>query len=280
MKLGYSANAYMKYSLPEAIQHIASLGYNGLEILADKPHAWPETVTLAELEAIGEALAEHQLEIANINAFMMNQINDPRQPYWYPSWLEPDLDYRRVRTEHTKRALTLAKRLGAKCITTEPGGPVEGDMTWESAFETFVEELKPVYEHAEAEGVMLLIEPEPELLIETSDQFLKLADRIDSPMFGLNFDIGHLYCVNEDLVEAVHKLKKWTRHYHLEDIAATRVHQHLVPGDGAIEFGPVIEAIKETGYNDFVTVELYLNIDNPNEAGKRAYDLIKPLLEA
>ena len=35
MKLGYSANAYMKYSLPEAIQHIASLGYNGLEILAD-----------------------------------------------------------------------------------------------------------------------------------------------------------------------------------------------------------------------------------------------------
>ena len=33
--------------------------------------------------------------------------------------------------------------------------------------------LKPVAEHAEKEGVLLLVEPEPGLLIETADQFLK-----------------------------------------------------------------------------------------------------------
>ena len=41
MKLGYSSNAYMKYSLTEAIDRIAAIGYQGIEIMADVPPAWP-----------------------------------------------------------------------------------------------------------------------------------------------------------------------------------------------------------------------------------------------
>ena len=65
--------------------------------------------------------------------------------------------------------------------------------------DTFVAELGPVREHAEREGVTLLVEPEPELLIENTDQFIELAERIRSPAFGLNFDIGHFFCVGDDL---------------------------------------------------------------------------------
>ena len=53
-------------------------------------------------------------------------------------------------------------------------------------------------EHAEKEGVLLLIEPEPGLLIETADQFLELMQHVDSPAIGLNFDIGHFFCVGDD----------------------------------------------------------------------------------
>ena len=64
---------------------------------------------------------------------MMHAVNDPRQKYWHPSWIEPDPHYRQVRIDHTKRALTLAKELGAPCITTEPGGPVEPGASWAAA---------------------------------------------------------------------------------------------------------------------------------------------------
>ena len=64
-------------------------------------------------------------------------------------------------------------------------------------------------------------------------------------MVGLNFDIGHAYCVGEDPQDWVAKMQPHTRHYHFEDIAATRVHQHLVPGHGAIDFAATLAAIRE-----------------------------------
>ena len=93
-------------------------------------------------------------------------------------------------------------------------------------------------EHAEEEGVLLLIEPEPELLIETADQFLELMQHIDSPAVGLNFDVGHFYCVGDEPAPTVQRLAPYIRHFHLEDIAATRVHRHLIPPERveAMEF--------------------------------------------
>ena len=96
--------------------------------------------------------------------------------------------------------------------------------------------LKPLAEHAQNLGVLLLIEPEPGLLLETTDQYLEVAERLNAPSIGLNFDVGHAFCVSEDLPRSIAKLAPHIRHYHLEDIAASRVHHHLVPGTGAIDF--------------------------------------------
>jgi sugar phosphate isomerase/epimerase len=280
MHLAFSTNAYLKYAFSEAVNRLAKIGYRGVEIMADVPHAWPAYLLEEQKQAIREALARHHLAISNINAFMMNAINDRRQKYWHPSWIEPDPHYRAVRIDHTMRALTLARELGAKCITTEPGGPVEAGASWSAARKLFVEMLKPVMAHAEKEGVQLLIEPEPGLLIETADQFLELMQHIDSPAVGLNFDIGHFYCVKDDPATTVPRLAKYTRHYHLEDIAATRVHHHLVPGEGAIDFAATLRAIRATGYAGWITVELYPYVDDPDPAARTAYERVSKLLAA
>jgi sugar phosphate isomerase/epimerase len=278
MKLAFSTNAYLKYSFPEAARRLAGIGYAGLEIMADVPHAWPAFLLEEQKQAIRDALTQNGLAISNVNAFMMHAVNDPRQRYWYPSWIEPDRHYRRIRVEHTKRALTLARELGAPCITTEPGGPVEGGVTWQQALQEFVEELKPVAEHAEKEGVLLLVEPEPGLLIERAEQFEELMRHIDSPAVGLNFDIGHMYCVGDDPAMTVPRLGRYTRHYHLEDIAPTRVHHHLIPGEGAIDFAATLAAIRKTGYQGWITIELYPYVDDPDVAARTALERIAPLI--
>jgi sugar phosphate isomerase/epimerase len=58
------------------------------------------------------------------------------------------------------------------------------------------------------------------------------------------------------------------------DLAATRVHRHLVPGDGAIDFAEVFTALDEIGYHGWVTIELYPFIDDPDTAGRRAREYL------
>jgi sugar phosphate isomerase/epimerase len=278
MKLAFSSNAYLRFSFNDAAKKIGKLGYQGIEIMADVPHAWPAFMLEEQKQGIRDSLKFNNLAISNINSFMMHAVNDSRQRYWYPSWIEPDKHYRQIRIDHTMRCLTMAKELGAPCITTEPGGPVEAGASWNAGLKLFVEMLKPVIEHAEKEGVLLLIEPEPGLLIETADQFLEFIGHIKSPMVGCNFDIGHSYCVGDDPASTIPKLAKYIKHYHLEDIANTRVHHHLIPGDGAIDFKAAIEAIKATGYKEWVTIELYPYVEDPDQAARLARERIAPLL--
>jgi myo-inositol-1-phosphate synthase len=278
MKLAFSTNAYLKYSFAEAVRRLAAIGYAGVEIMADVPHAWPACLLEEQKQQIRDALSRHHLGIANVNAFMMNAISDARQQYWHPSWIEPDRHYRQIRIAHTKRALTLARELGAPCITTEPGGPVPAGESWSAALHLFVEMLKPVADHAEKEGVLLLVEPEPGLLIEKAEQFEEFMQHIACPAVGLNFDIGHFYCVGDDPAGTVPRLAKWTRHYHLEDIAATRVHHHLVPGEGAIDFAGTLRAIRATGYDGWITIELYPYVDDPDSAARTALERVGKVL--
>ena len=274
MKLAFSSNAYMHFSIEDTIQKISSLGYRGIEVLADVPHAWPAGLLEERKQSIRDHLEKHHLTVANINAFMMNAIADPRQPYWHPGWTAPDPHYRAIRREHTKRALLLAKEIGAPSISTEPGGHLAAGQSWDDAAKIFYDEFMPCVEVAEDLGVQLLIEPEPELLIERFDQYLAFTDRIDSKMIGLNFDIGHAYCVNEDPEDWVKKMAPYTRHYHFEDIAASRVHEHMIPGTGAIDFSATLKAIQATGYDGWVTVELYPYIDSPDQAAQQARDYL------
>jgi sugar phosphate isomerase/epimerase len=278
MQLAFSSNAYMHFSIEETIRRIAEAGYSGIEVLADVPHAWPAGLLEERKQSIRNALSHHGLAVSNVNGFMMNAVADPRQPYWHPSWIEPDPHYRAIRREHTKRALKLASEIGAKNLQTEPGGPLVPGQSWDQAADVFYEELMPCVEVAEKVGVGLLIEPEPGLMIEKFGQYLKFMERIDSPAVGLNFDIGHAYCVGEDPQDWVAPLAKHTRHYHFEDIAPTRVHQHLIPGRGAINFEATLQAIAKTGYDGFITVELYPYVENPDGAAREAFSYITNIL--
>ena len=275
MRLAYSSNAYLSFSIEETIARIAGLGYEGLELLADVPHAWPAGLLDQQKRAIRACLDRHGLAISNVNAFMMHAVADPRQPYWHPSWIEPDANYRAIRREHTCRALRLAKELGARSIQTEPGGPLAPGQSWAAAAAVFYEEIMPAVALAEQLEVFLLIEPEPGLLVERFEQYLEFAGRLDSPWVGLNFDIGHAFCMGQAPQDWIARMAPHTKHYHIEDIAPDRRHAHLVPGQGAIDFPAVLGEIVRSGYQDWITVELYPYIDDPDAAGREAREFLE-----
>jgi len=279
MKLAFSSNAYVHFSIEDTIRKIAELGYRGIEVLADVPHAWPAGLLEERKQSIRDHLDQYNLTVANVNAFMMNAVADPRQPYWHPGWIDSDPHYRAIRREHTKRALELARDIGAPSVSTEPGGLLAEGQTWDEAASIFYDELMPCVEVAEQCRVRLLIEPEPQLMIERFDQYLDFVDRIDSPWIGLNFDVGHAFCVGEDPQDWVPRMARHTGHYHVEDIADTRTHAHLIPGRGAIDFQATLAAIQNTGYNGWITVELYPYVEDPDGAACEAREYLTAVIQ-
>lgn len=253
MEFGFSTNAFRKYQLEEAIEVIADAGYDGVELLLDEPHLYPTEAEERETKRVSEVLDANDVAISNCNAFMLTAIED----FHHPSFVEPDEEYRRRRVDYTLDALETAAALNAPHISIEPGGPVPDGKSREWALDTFVEGLQEVATRAEEVGVDVLVEPEPDLLIETSDQYLELMDRIDSPRVGCNFDAGHFFCVGEDPAELVDVLGDQASHYHLEDIPADRTHEHTQLGDGALDIDGFLGALEDRGYDGFVTVELY-----------------------
>jgi len=253
MKLAFSTNAFKQVSLEDSLREIAACGYGGVEIMADVPHAYPPHVNRRRRESLRQLLRELRLKVTNLNAFTLFAQGDT----WHPSWIEPDAAARRRRIEHTADAVRLARDLGAPGISLEPGGPLPEGMTRREATALFRAGLEEVLPLAEECGVDLLVEPEPDLLIERPDQFEKLLDGFTHPRLALNFDVGHFYCVGVDPAEAARQLAAHIRHVHLEDIAPSREHRHLVPGRGAIDFDAVFAALRDAGYDGWVTVELY-----------------------
>lgn len=282
IKLAFSTNAFKRYSLEDSIREIAKVGYSGVEILCDIPHAYAPSFKDDQVRSLKKTLALSNMQISNLNAFTLYAIGDT----YHPSWID---DSREMRIEHTIECIRLAKRIGAKHLSTEPGGPVVAPTLPSSSqqqeqqqyqdisrFEKiFLDGLTRVTKMAEEEDIKVLIEPEPGLLIENSRQFKNFVTKINNSKYiRLNFDIGHFYCVNEDPAKVVYELSDYIEHFHLADIAHTRIHNHLIPGKGSIDFRSVFDAMDDIGYRGFVTVELYPYQDNPIYAAKEAYSYL------
>lgn len=252
---------------------IKQVGYDGIEIMADRPHMWPPDTDRARLELLKEKAASSNMVLCNINAFMMKAVGNIH----HPSWVEPDEKDRNARLEHTKECLRLAHELGVPSISTEPGGPVEG-MDRIEAIALFAEGIREALPLAESLGVKLLIEPEPDLLFEDLEETADFIEGFSSKALGINFDLGHFFCIGKDPAGLIRSWKGPIEHVHIEDIAEDRKHHHLIPGLGAMDFPAIFDALHARGYDGFVTVELYPYEDSPEDAARKAYEHLAPFV--
>lgn len=270
MKLAFSSNAFRKHSIDETIAIVADAGYEGIELMCDRPHAWPPDLTPGRVDEIRATLDTHRLRISNLNAFMMCAVGD----FHHPSWIDPDPAKRDARRLHTIDSVKLAAQLGARSVSTEPGGPLEGQSR-DAAMATFRREIAPVAQEAARAGVDLLVEPEPGLLLETTADFDEFMTGVASPALGMNCDLGHFYCAGEDPAAVVRKLGASLKHVHLEDIAADRRHHHLPPGQGAMDFDAIFAALRDVRYAGWVTVELYPFLDDAPKVCRDAREFLR-----
>lgn len=269
VKLAFSSNAFKKTTLTEAVETIANAGYRGVEIMADRPHAYPPQFGPAERQALCQQFRRLRVHASNVNAFTLFAAGDT----YHPTWLEADAAERQRRIDHTIAAIDLAADIGAPTVSLQPGGPLIGTgLSREQAGQRFAEGLATVLLKARQRKVILAIEPEPGLFLQTSAEYLAFKQQFfpDEPLLKMNCDLGHLYCVGDDPADVLRTMPQEIAHIHLEDISKNHVHQHLPLGKGDMDIPGILKTIKTSGYKGWVTVELYPYVTTAGKVAEQA----------
>jgi len=277
MKLAFSTNAFSRHSLPEAIAAIAAVGYAGIELLADKPHWYPDTFKPADAEAIRRLLDAAKLTVSNINANCTfgYWTDAPPEPFFEPSLISPNPRLREDRLRMILNTLRFSHAIGAANISITSGKALP-TMPPEAAMKQLRLGLAPVLDLAEKLNVRVGIECEPMLFIEYAVELRELIDSTGSAMLGANLDLGHSVVIGEDIPTILQLLKGRIWNCHIEDLPG-RKHYHLIPGSGTLDWHALKAAVEAIDYDRFLTVELYTYPDRPVEAARESIAFLKPI---
>ena len=276
MILGYNTNGWAHHDPRVAIELLAEIGYGSVALTIDHGVLNPYDGRLAQqITQMRDCLQRHNMTsvIETGARFLL----DPRVKH-EPTLLSGDAAARARRIDFLRRAIDIASELGSDCVSLW-SGVLREPLSHESALERLAQGLRPLIDHAAERQVTLAFEPEPGMFVDTMDQYAGLLKWVDAPNFCLTLDVGHLHCVGEVPIAA--QILRWRSeivNVHIEDMRSG-VHDHLMFGEGEIDFPPVIAALAGIGYAGGLHVELSRHSHEAPIAAQRAYEFLRPLID-
>ncbi|MFF5583461.1 sugar phosphate isomerase/epimerase family protein [Streptomyces hygroscopicus] len=254
LRFAYGTNGLTDLRLTDALALLSGLGYDGVSLTLDHMHLDPLAPDLASrTRRVARDLERFGLGVAVETG--ARYVLDARRKH-HPTLLDPDPQARAARVDLLLRAVRVAADLGAAAVHCFSGVLPPGEPE-ETAWRRLADTIGPVADAAAAAGVALAVEPEPGHLLADLAGFHRLRTALGDPAaLGLTLDIGHCQCLEPaPPAECVRAAAPWVRHVQIEDMRRG-VHEHLPFGDGEIDFPPVLEALRATGYRGLVGVEL------------------------
>lgn len=266
MRLGYNTNGLAHHRWEDALALIAECGYRSVAITIDHHCLPPWSPTLShEVEQMRDVLRRYDLRcvIETGARFVLD-----RRRKHAPTLLSAADHERMQRRDFLRYSVNLAAALHADAVSFWSGTDHEQTPS-EVLWSRLVEGCRDLAEHAARQAVRLAFEPEPGMFIQTGDEFQRLLDAVNHPLFGLTLDVGHVHCLQDGTI-ADH-VRRWPDrlwNIHIEDMRPD-VHEHLPFGEGTIDFAPVFRALHDVGYSGGVHVELARHShDAPNQLQK------------
>jgi L-ribulose-5-phosphate 3-epimerase len=273
MRFGYNTNGFAHHTLPDALNILARLGYESAAITIDHYVLNPANPDVdRQVEEIKELYLQ-KLRLRCVIETGARFLLDPRRKH-QPTLLSATGSKRPKRLDFLKSAVDIAHHLGADAVSFWSGTPLDGAPD-EVLMDRLVEGCRRLCDHAAAKQVRLAFEPEPGMFIDRMPRFEELRERVNHPNFGLTIDIGHLHCLGETPIADY--LRQWWYllwNVHIEDMRRG-VHEHLMFGEGEIDFGPVLRALEEINYAGSVHVELSRHSHDAVNTARRALQFLK-----
>lgn len=161
--------------------------------------------------------------------------------------------------QYVKDCITMVKELDGEEMTIVPGtvGKIIPDATPEEEWDWAVAGMKEIYEHSQAAGIRIGIEPLNRFetyFINRAEQAMALAEAT-GPECGVVLDAFHINIEEADLYEAIRSTRGRLVDVHVAE------NNRMPAGMGDYDWAEFIGTLKEIGYDGALTAEFVAPID-------------------
>jgi sugar phosphate isomerase/epimerase len=274
MQLGFVSAILGDLSFEDVLKFAADEGFACIE-----PMCWPPGganrryagVTHIDVSNFGDEQAGRIRDLTKKHGVALSSLG------YYPNPLDPDAEHRRVVVEHLKRVIAAAPKLGLKVVNTFIGR--DHTKSIEDNWPVLKAVWPEILNQAETHGVRIGLENCPMLfsqdewpggknLATTPALWQRLFAELPSKSLGLNFDPSHLVWQHIDYVRCVREFGPRIVHFHAKDtridterlqavgILGLGWHTAKLPGLGDVNWGALLSALTDTGYNGPVCIEV------------------------
>ena len=248
---------------------VKSVGYDGLE-LAPFTLATPIT----DLDAMRRAALRRQAEDAGLEIVGLHWMLAKTQGFHLTS---PDPAVRH-RTSGYLRALAEACRdLGGRVMVF--GSPAQRSLlpgvSEASAFEFAAETIGGAAAAFEACGVTFCMEPltrDETDFVNSCDDAVRLIEMVSHPRVVLHLDVKSMSSESTPVPDLIRRFAHRTGHFHANDP------NRRGPGFGDVDFVPIFAALREAGYNQWVSVEPFDYSPDPETVARQSLDYMRRCL--
>ncbi len=248
MKFAFCNEMFRGESLRHVFRTAAEIGYDGVEIAPFTLASSVNEIGPDARKAIRDEAAEFGLEITGLHWLLIS----PEGLYLN----HPDDGIRYCTMLYLCDLIRFCGDIGGRVMVV--GSPKQRDVLPDQTFEATWERTRKVFEEclsaAEEHGVTICLEPLDSAqtnFINTPEEAVRMVREIDHPNFRMIIDVRATLCQGLDVEAAIHEHTAEMSYIHFNDASGNG------PGFGDTDFEPVLQALRESGYEGYGSVEVF-----------------------
>ncbi len=266
MKFGICNEIFQGWSIDDTIRYAAKTGYDGIEVAPFTLGKFVTDIPKTERQRVRQVAEQNGLAISGIHWVLVQAEG------MYVT--HPEKIVRERTAEYFCDLVDFCRDLGGKTIVV--GSPkqrnimdgVTHDQAWNWAGETFT----PSIRRAADAGVTICLEPlapSETNFINTAAEAISFVKQFASPNFKIILDVKAMSSEAKPIPQIIRESWPHFAYFHAND-------KNLKgPGFGDVDFKPIAAALKEVGYEGYVSVEVFKFEEGPEAIATRSLEYLK-----
>jgi len=268
MRFAICNETFQGWSFEKTCNFVAECGYDGLEVAPFTLKHDPRTLTLEEAGDYAAHAKIAGIEIIGLHWLLLR-----------PAWLNLTTDDTLLQKDTIKFGKHLARfcaALGGSVMVW--GSPkqriLEDGWDYDEAAKRAADVLHQIAEVAHEGGVTIALEPlargETNFL-NTAAETVKFIRKIDHPACRLHLDVKAMSDEDTPIPQIIANNYTDLAHFHANDPNLRG------PGTGEVDFHPIADALKTSGYNGYVSTEVFDYTPDPETIAKDSIAYLKKM---